>query len=246
MKRKLNYELIKELYLLDNSCEKIAKQLNYTISGVYYAIHSMNLSRKYKLCENQELILSNIQEEVLMGTILGDAHINLQRKNAWVKFEQGNNQYDLIKWKHNIFSNMSSPIKLNIRQPDKRTGNIYKSYSFYLKSNPALNIFYNKFYQDHIKIIPFSILNKYTELSLATHIMDDGSRNGNSIILNMQCFQTNEVENFGVFLNDKFNIKCKLRFNREKPILTINSTSLNLVKFLTDKYIIESMKYKVS
>lgn len=247
MKRKLDYEAIRELWEKQNSCEKIAVLLNYSISGVYNAVKSMNLIREYKLCENIPIELTLVQKNVLIGSLLGDAHMNLQRKNPWVKFEHGKSQYKYILWKHAIFYNLGSSLTYNVRKtPDKRTGNIYSSYSFYLSSNPTfLSIYYNC-YKNKKKVISKELLKDYNELSLAVHIMDDGSRSGKRIILNTQSFSEQDVKLLQEHLNLKFGIISKIQFQRKLPILVISSSSLDLINHLISKYIIEEMKYKVS
>jgi LAGLIDADG DNA endonuclease family len=83
--------------------------------------------------------------------------------------------------------------------------------------------------------------------------MDDGGKldyNKNSknrgLVLNTQSFSEKEVNMMSKELKIKFNLDTNLRLNKNKYIIVINSTSFRKFLDLTYKYIIPSMRYKLS
>lgn len=246
MKKKLDYERIKELHSQNLSCEKIAPILGCSIDGVYNAVRNMGLTREFKLCESIPKEFSKLQKSVLTGALLGDSSIRHGVKNPSVKFENGIKQKEYLLWKYEFFKEFASIPVHNIRKPDKRTGNIYESYSFRLHSNPELIFFYKNLHIDGKKRITKEFLENYDEMSLAVHIMDDGSKLIKSILLHTQCFSVEDVKMFQGFLYERFNIVTTINMNRGLPVIRTATSSFDLIKFLVKDYIIESMKYKVS
>lgn len=79
--------------------------------------------------KNLKLEVSNIQIEILVGCLLGDAYLT---KLGKIQIEQSDKQKDYLKWKHQELASISySGLKEVIRY-DKKDNRVTKSYRFWL------------------------------------------------------------------------------------------------------------------
>jgi len=141
-------------------------------------------SKQYK----ENLQLSEIQKETLIGVLLGDAYLRRPKSshNTKLVFDQSNNLHkDYLLHLYEVFEplTVTSP-KMTNRKPDIRTGKVYNSIKFSTLSLPCLNNYYELFYPNGKKIIPDNIDKLLTARSLAYLIMDDGGKSyyGQTII----------------------------------------------------------------
>ncbi len=82
--------------------------------------------REYK----QRLTLSLTQREVLIGTLLGDGHLDMRGREAGLKIEHGATQEEYVQWKYSVFSEwVRTPPKLKLVF-DGRTKRIYRKWWF--------------------------------------------------------------------------------------------------------------------
>lgn len=152
-------------------------------------------------------MLTQLQKEVIVGTLLGDASIerNKPTHNARIRFEQAYPEHETYLLSlYDIFSNISgkSP-RIVSRKPDKRTGKVYKSISFKSLSMVELNYFSDLFYVYSInneekrrktKIVPQNIKELLTARALAFWIADDGGISSyKSTILNTDSFTLDQL-----------------------------------------------------
>lgn len=191
--------------------------------------------------------ITQLQEEFLIGCVLGDGTIQKQPTSKYPEFtcNHGPKQYSYILWKYNIMSWPNTYLKQFKRKtPSKKTGKFYE-YS-YLRTAVNNNLFplYNMFYKDKKKIITDEIMEKYTKFSLAVHYMDDGSKDKDTYWFATCGFDYNSVEIFRKYLLSKFNIETthqkdnRIRVrNKSVPIMT------SLIKNIVEQ--IPYMTYKL-
>jgi hypothetical protein len=76
--------------------------------------------------------------------------------------------------------------------------------------------------------------------------MDDGSRQGDGLHISVYAFSNKDVDKLMFTLQDKFNIKCSIHYNRDKkPRIYIFKESMDNLKFLVTPYFIKEMLYKL-
>jgi len=198
--------------------------------------------------------LSNVQWEIAIGLILGDASLESQNKGRSfrMKFEWGDKNKKYAQHIYNIFNEwILSPPKKKERINEK--GNIVITWSFQTISHNAFNPLGNLFLTKSRKsIIKNLIKDHLSKRGLAYWFMDDGGKldyNKNSknqgLVLNTQSFSKEEVEMMSKELNVKFNLSTSLRLNKNKYVIVINSTSFQRFLDLTYQFIIPSMRYKL-
>jgi len=120
--------------------------------------------------------LLDIQQQVILGCILGDGYMR-KKTHAHLQITHSIKQKEYVNWKYRILKNLVSGQPLRYRGNGKRVG-----YRFYTRNLPILSKYYKKFYIGGKKIIP-KIIN-LTSLSLAVWYMDDGSKSYNTCYFN--------------------------------------------------------------
>lgn len=195
----------------------------------------------------------------ILGLILGDAY--LPRLSATKKSSKnllqgtgGKASPYYINFLYENFSreNVSiSDLKLQIRKPDQRTGNIYSAYRFNTRSDiywgELREIFYTEIKPGVIKkIVPLNIVKFFTANDQAALIMDDGSFNGGQEI-NLQDFRLQDLEVLSDALNYKFDLSSYPRKvnDRGQFIIYIPRHDLELLQSIVEPYKIKEKLYKI-
>lgn len=227
---------------------EIGNIYNVSQQVIYYhrlKIHKIN---RKSLRAHTPYILSDIQLQLIFGTVLGDGYL----KNTFydlgttLQCAHSEKQEEYVKYKASFFDESHYSIKNYKRKtPNKITGKLYTTCLLSFKTNSNLNYFHNEFYKNKKKIIPINLLEKYySPLAMAIHYMDDGSIAGKSGYMLHTCgFDAKEIYLFINFLKIKYNIIGSLqKYNNS---IYIKSESKNLFRNLIKPYICNSMLYKL-
>jgi len=76
--------------------------------------------------------------------------------------------------------------------------------------------------------------------------MDDGSRHGDGLHISVYAFSNKDVDKLMFTLQNKFNLKCSIHYNRDKkPRIYIFKESMDNLKSLVIPYFIKEMLYKL-
>lgn len=128
--------------------------------------------REYK----ETLKLTDVQKSILVGTLLGDGHLETQDggRTFRLKIEHQILQRDYLEWMHNQFREW---IPGGIRSRIKKNGYEYVLFDTY--SHGAFRFYAQQFYTDRKKHIPKLIEKLLDPMVLAVWFMDDGSWKSN-------------------------------------------------------------------
>jgi hypothetical protein len=76
--------------------------------------------------------------------------------------------------------------------------------------------------------------------------MDDGSRQGTGLHLSVYAFSTEDVDKLMFTLQDKFNLRCSIHYNKDKkPRIYVFKESMDTLRALVSPYFIKEMLYKL-
>lgn len=199
--------------------------------------------RAYK----QGLKLGLIQREILVGTLLGDGHLNTHNGRDYnLMIQHGLSQKEYVQWKYIQFKDW-------VRTPPKIKnqvvrGKLYHKVWFNTLSHSALRFYGQQFYHNGKKVVPRLIHKWLTPLALAVWFMDDGSIKSKfhrALILNTQCYSEHDLKTLQHTLLTKFGVKTKLRNQKEgKQIYLLAETVATFVEIIRP-YIIPEMMYKL-
>lgn len=213
----------------------------------------MKTNFKTKYWQEIKLSRPNLEgflKSVAIGMIMSDGYIRKHGKYAYIKFEQGVKQKEFLDHLFDLFSNYTFAENYSTRYiPNSKD---IKSYYFKTFTHPTFVDLHDIFYKNLNKTISCNFITDYIdEISLAYWIMGDGSLNKRDKILTLhtECFNEESNNIISKELNEKFNLNSRVGLSRRNNkiyyMIYIPKKDLSTIQNLTDKYIIDSMKYKI-
>lgn len=206
----------------------------------------MTLRGKELIEYKKTLVLNDIQKEVLIGTLLGDASIPRQVKNSSynVKFEQKFDNIAYVKHLYDIFKNFvgTGP---SIREISGGGAKNRQSIWFRTYRHEVFRYFYELFYFEGHKIVPKDIYGLLTPRAIAYWFMDDGTKQTSGYHLSSQGFKFDDQNLLLNVLNNKFLLNCKVHKDGEFYRIYIPVASILIFNKLVKPYILPSMAYKL-
>lgn len=248
MRSKINREKVIELYKEGKTDSEIAKLLGHSVNGIRYIRKDIldfpNITKSYPL--------TLVQEEIIIGTLLGDAYVGYIHKYCKYPKYQVTHAITQKEYTLTIYKELQSIMTDSIiyRENGEKIFN-NKTYSckgtisIYSHNCPSLAIYRDMFYPNGKKIIPVEFIKeRFSPRSLAYWYMDDGSkdRNSNSYIINSQCFERENLQLFIDYLEGKFNILFNIKKDNS---LYLRHCSNDNFKQLILPYITSDMQYKI-
>lgn len=240
-KRKFDTDKFLSLHKEGYNDAEIARLLNMSDSAINDYRNELKLEKNHYKYE--EVNLTFEQEQVLIGTILGDAHLERVGKNARGEFTHSIKQERYCIWKRDFLKDFCAELYYTSQFHKVRLKNYYKVICRIL-TNPVFNSYYDLFYKDRVKVVNKELLWRLEGLGLAVWYMDDGSRIRDTYTIATNCFSKEDMDIIQEFFLKKFNIITTIHKN--KNILYIKTCSAPTFKKLVEPYIIESMRYKIT
>ena len=200
--------------------------------------------------------MKNLLKEMLIGTILGDAHLGRTGLNrAFLTFEQSAKKSDYLNHIYNIINqeNLALDEPKSYSRKDSRYNSKNQSLYFRTKSLEELKPFADLFLdKENNKTIPVNIANYLTPRSLAFWIMDDGQavkRGG--VTLCTDSFKSEQVSLLKQALENKFEITTSIHNKKGSTDnyyerIYIGKNSLDLLKPELKQHFHDSMLYKIN
>jgi hypothetical protein len=192
--------------------------------------------------------LTEIQDEVLVGSLLGDGCLfrykPIHKPYFCVLRKSTDRLYS--EWEASIFGPFICKFEENSAF-DKRTKKIYKRVIFRTHRTEVLVPYYEKWYPSGEKIVPDIC---FTPLSLAVWFADDGFVRSSSspwrmrLLLSTQGFKENEVEKLVVMLTERYNEKFTVGHSDGKPIINASDNGTRMFLKEIDPYFPPGMDRK--
>jgi hypothetical protein len=215
---------------------KISKELGVPRATVKYLLDKLGVERAV-VRAIQPIQLSDYQKQMLIGTLLGDGSIQ-ERKTATLIFGHCAKQEAYLRYKIEILKELDFWFKgYNIY--DKRTNKFYPQFKATSKSNPILLDYWSLLYKDGKKRITDSVLENFTEVSLAFLYMDDGHRNRTIALCD---FPDEDLTRFKNFMYDKWKIETSITAQKS---IYIKAAFVPKFDGLIRPHVCESMLHKL-
>lgn len=200
------------------------------------AVGSLELPQILRARKNLTLALTGKQREILIGCILGDAHIQPKGK---ICIEQSTHQQEYVSWKYHELKNLSYPaLPREIFRKDARNGKEYHSMYFYLRQ--YFRSWREIFYQGNMKIFPDNLI--LTPLSLAVWYMDDGCLSKGKSTISIEGFDEENRNKVQKTFLEQFHIETVIGKSKK---LVIKKKSQDAFYQLISPHVIPSMEYKI-
>lgn len=200
------------------------------------------METRYK--PEREINISQEQHEILIGIMLGDAHLELapNGKSARLLFCQMAKKDFYVKHLWEKLHNWGLS-KIRFREREKGKVCEFKS-----RFTPTLLQYHKIFYDENKnKIIPNLSLD-FTSRSLAYLFMDDGglkSKEAKSVFINTYSLPWKEQEKFCNLLKNKFLLQAKVVSDRGDPRIFISGESYEILAYLLQLHILPGFEEKV-
>lgn len=212
------------------------------------------------------LKLSDLQKEVLVGTLLGDATFSLNKGKPKysVKFEQGKVHGDYVHHLFNIFEPYvgTYPVERLVNQTKVNQKLEPPRYSVWFRTyqHDSLIFYYNLFYEQEFsvenpnivvqkkKIVPKNIGKFLTPRVIAYWFMDDGSyedQTNRTYLFNTQSFTETESQLLCNVLFDKYGIEARTNYDKKFQRIRVLAQSAPILCDLIKDYVIPEFHYKL-
>lgn len=110
------------------------------------------IPREVYLQKKNSFSLNQIQQSVLIGTLLGDGGIRFHGNEARLHIKHSFNQLPLVEYKYDVFRNISS---MKVRVFTQAIGKIdYKFAEFVTLTHKEFSYYHHMFYPSGKKIVP--------------------------------------------------------------------------------------------
>ncbi len=190
------------------------------------------------------LKLTDEQRDVLIGVLLGDAHLETQNggRTYRVKFEYSAGHGEYANHLYKIFKEWI------LTPPQRKQDATHNNVWFQTVSHAAFRFYAHQFYDEKKKCVPKLIHRFLTARSIAYWFMDDGSiksRESKGVIFNTQGFERNEVKRLMTVLRKSFDLEASERKQKDGLQIYISGKSYKRFREIVDAYIHPSMRYKI-
>lgn len=202
--------------------------------------------------QSRRLKLTQEQRDVLVGTLLGDGHLETanQGKTYRLKIEHAVSQKAYLEWLYRVFQDwVRTPPVIRARAVTFRgKTNVYKRIGFATISTGSLRFYAQQFYADRKKIVPKLIHRWLTPRAMAIWYMDDGSiksRQHKTVLLNTHSFSDQDLKRLQQALEQRYGIKSTVRKQVDGKQLYLTAETVEKFLRLIQPYVISSMEYKL-
>lgn len=201
--------------------------------------------------------MTNFQREMIIGQILGDAHIEKVTKNCRLSFSFGTAYQEYADWIHNNLQDFCSNGVYSISS-QVSSSNSHRNYRLKTMTLPIFTEYHNLFYKynvakkRYVKVVPTTIVETMSGVVLAHFIMGDGSYGKDGRV---RIFTNNYTYRECILLSEAItnqcNIECRVLFDRlgkdgnKQFILTIGKKQLDKLQSYTKDYMHHSMLYRI-
>ena len=193
------------------------------------------------------LRLSDVQREMLVGILLGDACLETQNagRTYRLKVEQGAAHGDYVRHLYQVLRDwvLSPPRPKQGQTRGVTTINL----AFQTVSHTEFVEFGELFYRSRRKIVPDEIGRLLTARALAYWYMDDGSMKSSEskgVLFNTHAFRAEEIKRLIEVLSE-FGLIASERSQADGVQIYVSGRSYERFVELVDPYVIEAMRYKV-
>lgn len=248
--KKIDQEEFEKLWKDGKSDEEIAEYFGVSVLTIKTFRTKGENAGKFNIIRNfsqEEHTLSEEQEQMILGSLLGDMNLSTpgmnRQVNSRLAIVQSEQQEELFMKKVEILGEFMGSYRLYIPSPDSRTGKVYKSWRGNSKAHSVFTNIYHLLYPNGVKTITKEYLNKINNpIALAYWFMDDGTFDGH---IATNCFSEKEHDLFVNWMLEKWGILCaKHKSNTQFNIYISQKSRLDFERLIFP-YMIPSMYYKL-
>lgn len=236
-----DYNWCYEKYIIEGlNHDEMAKEANCTKRVIEkWCQEKHRLTQKYR---QENKVLNDKQNDLIIGSLLGDGHIDKRETQPVFIVSHAENQKDYLYWKYGILKDLCN-IEPTERQEEFRefNGKSYicqKSYRICTRIYDCLKEYRSYTYKE--------LLERINETSLSIWILDDGYRGDSNWDLCVAEYSQFDIDFIISLLKDRYNLNCWQK--KDKRYLIFDSVSSRLLDRIILKNIpndLDIIKYKI-
>lgn len=233
---------LRKLYCEEKKTDsEIAKIFGLHKQKIYRLRKQFGIS-SIKKWERHDFHLSDIDNEIIMGSLLGDASVSNGKRlgedcESFIEFKHCKEQEKYIWWKFDKLKHLcaSNPKPLKNQQIRFRTF-----------SHPDFTKIRKLLYPSGVKIVHEKQLKAINELGLAVWYMDDGTIcNQHHVKLCTCCYSMQDHIMLQKWMFDRFSLKTEIKTYGNYLFLVVSSGYRRKFFTLIEKFVLDCMKYKL-
>lgn len=235
--------LIQEYVENKRSLEDLAEEANTSVCTISKALIRHGLDTETLWNQDEPLNwLHPLQEQLIYGSLLGDAYLEIHHGSGRLKFEHGISQKSYCEHKLQILKNFTnSELKTNERYHNK-SQNTYTSFSFKTKSSKLFYDLHPLFYQGKYKYVNLEALAKLDDRGLTYWFQDDGFKTNNILGLSTDSFLEQDRSRIIEWFKTRWNVEA---YSRNLRVLFKGVDAYKLEKIVAPNLLPE-FRYKIT
>lgn len=187
--------------------------------------------------------LTEFQQAVLAGTLLGDTSIAKHGHHHRLFIKHKSAHRALVEWKYEVFRDF---VTMSLNDFDQQlNGRRYPCVQFVTRTSPIFTVWRERFYRERTKIVPPNMADLLQPVSIAAWLMDDGTADRAGITFQTHSFQLGEVERLASVLMERFALRTSLMRNKGAWIVYVHRSSVEDLAALVAPYVLPQFTYKL-
>jgi len=183
--------------------------------------------------------------DIFIGLLLGDAYFKLGKNNINIRigFKQSIINFPFFWLVFNDLSHYcaSVPRFEYAKIKDKKYGQLILDTRTY----PVLNILYELFIDNNIKIIKYDMFHYLSPIALSYWIMSDGTSSQYGLTICTDNFTIKDNIRLINILKIRYDLNCSLHSYAGRPRIYIKADSMDKLRKIVEPYIIPFSNYKL-
>jgi hypothetical protein len=180
--------------------------------------------------------LNSRQLQLVVGSLLGDGYLMKTTNGYSFRINHSIAQKEYVDWKYEILAEF-------VRTSPRSAG---RCYYFRTISHPIFKEIRKYFFKRGKRKLSGKFLERHVSpFVLAVWIMDDGSKDGNQLRINTQCFDRKDNNMLRQILRAKLGIATTMNRDKDRYRIRVKSESMDRVVKLIAPFVIPSMFYKL-
>lgn len=193
--------------------------------------------------QNNTSGLSEFQQAVLVGTLLGDGSIAKHGRHHRLFIKHKAAHEALAAWKRGVFNDFTS---MPLHHFDQRLGErLYPCAQFVTRTHPIFSEWRQRFYREGRKIVPDDIEELLVPVAVAAWFMDDGTADRAGVSFQTHSFQRDEVETLAAVLRERYRLETSLNRNKGAHVVYVHGASVPALAALMAPAMLPELAYKL-
>jgi hypothetical protein len=193
--------------------------------------------------EVQDRRMTQEQQEVLTGTLLGDGSLPIHGRYPRLFVKHKVDHEALAMFKYETFREF---ISMSPHKFDQRlNGRNYPCVQFVTRTNAEFSAWRRRFYRERRKFVPVDIARDLSPLALAVWLMDDGAADYAGLTFQTHSFTQAETNRLAAVLRRRYGLRTGVRANRGSWIVYVYAESMPRIQEIVAPYVLPQFDYKL-